>query len=81
MLTSSYRPISLLLCIPKLLKKIITKRLNYHFESNAKFSWTQNGFGKRLSTVDQLAKLENTIRTTYVEKNIGLVLFIGLSQA
>ena len=81
MLNNSYRPISLLPCIPKLLKKMFPKSLNYHLESNHKLSPTQNDFRKRLSTVDQLAKLEITITTTYVEKNICFVLFIDLSEA
>ena len=81
MLTDSYRPISLLPCIPKLLEKIINKRLNFHLESNFKLSSSQNGFRKRLSTIDQIAKLENCIRTTYIERKICLVIFIDLSKA
>ena len=81
MLVDSYRPISLLPCIPKLLEKIINRRLNYHLEINSKFSASQNGFRKRLSTIDQITKLENAIRTTLVEKNICLVIFIDLSKA
>ena len=81
MLPDSYRPISLLPCIPKLLEKIITKRLNFYLECNQKLSPNQNGFRKRLSTMDQIAKLENTIRSTYIDKNICLVIFVDLSKA
>ena len=77
----SYRPISLLPCIPKLLEKIICRRLNFSFEKYRKFSKNQDGFRKCMSTQEQICRLENFIHTNLSLKKISIVVFIDLSKA
>ena len=80
-LSDSYRPISLLSCIGKLMEKILCNRLTYFIENNNKLSFTQGGFRKKMSTMDQIARVENVIRTTMLNKQICLIVFIDLSKA
>ena len=80
-LPESYRPISLLSGLGKLLEKILCKRLNHFIEQNGGFSFTQGGFRKRMCTLDQLARLEFNIRKTMLDKQICMVIFVDLSQA
>lgn len=54
---NSYRPISLLPCLSKLLEKILTKRLQYWITEEKLISPNQMGFQKDLSTTDALVKL------------------------
>ena len=54
---SSYRPISILSCLGKLLERIINTRLMAHLEGNNILSSTQSSYRKHRSTEDQLALL------------------------
>lgn len=78
---SSYRPISLLPCFAKLAEKLICNRLNYIIERNDSFSYTQGGFRKRMSTIDQVARLENEIRNALYERKHCMAIFFDLSKA
>jgi ribonuclease HI len=78
---ASYRPVSLLSCVAKVMEKLICSRLYYYLEINCSFSNTQGGFRKRLSTVDQLARLELTVRNTLVNRGICVCVFFDLSSA
>jgi len=80
-LVTSYRPISLLSCVGKVLEKIIADRLTYVLENKQAFSDTQAGFRRRLSTVEQLARLERTTRKTIAEKKVMIAVFFDLSNA
>jgi len=80
-LTTSYRPISLLSCVGKVLEKIVADRLTYVLESNNAFSSTQAGFRRRLSTMDQIARFEKTVRKAIAEKKIMIAVFFDLSNA
>lgn len=53
----SYRPISLLSCLSKLLEKIIAKRLKFWIAEEDLMSPNQFGFRSDLSTTDALIKL------------------------
>ena len=79
--TSSYRPIALLSCFGKVVEKIICKRLTYVLEKNIALSSTQGGFRKRLSTHEQLARLENSIRHSLYNREHCIALFFDLSHA
>ena len=77
---SSYRPISLLSCIRKLLERIINKRLIWHLESNSVLASTQTGYRQFRSTEDQLALLTQDIEDGFQEKKV-LAVFFDLSKA
>ena len=77
----NYRPISLLPCFSKLLEKVLQRRLNYYLESKVSYSPTQGGFRKRLSTLDQIARLEQVIRCSLASRGYCVVVFFDLSSA
>ena len=77
----SFRPISLLPCIPKLMEKIICKRLTYFLESTQAFSKFQSGFRKKMSAIDQIGRLENQVREALASKKSVVAVFIDLSKA
>ena len=72
---SSYRPISLLSCVGKLLERIINKRLIWHLESNSVLASTQIGYRQFRSTEDQLALLTQDIEDAFQEKKKVLSVF------
>ena len=78
---ASYRPIALLPCFTKVMEKMICRRLNFVLELNNSFSRTQGGFRKRLSTHEQVARLENTIRHSIYNRKFCIALFFDLSHA
>lgn len=77
----SYRPISLLPCFPKLMEKMICARLNFYLEKNNMFSETQAGFRKRSCTIDQISRMENTIRVALFQRKTTIAVFFDLSNA
>jgi len=78
---ASYRPISLLSCIGKLLERIINKRLLYHLESKDVLTPTQTGYRQHRSVEDQLALLTQGIEDAFQEKKKVLAVFFDLSKA
>ena len=56
-LTSSYRPISLIISIMKLLERVIEQRLRFHLEHIGFITKHQSGFRKAKSTDDHLFRL------------------------
>ena len=78
---SSYRPISLLSCVGKLLERIINKRLKSHLESNSVPALTKTGYRQFYSTEDQLALLTQDIEDASQEKKKVLAVFFDLSKA
>lgn len=77
----SYRPISMLSSIGKLIERIICNRLQFELEKGNLLSETQFGFRKVRSTNDTLTILEHTIRETLIKKQICIVVFIDLAGA
>ena len=63
--TTSYRPISLLSAIMKLLERLIEKRRPKHLEDNGLFSIYQSGFRRSKSTSDHLFPLSQTIMESF----------------
>ena len=63
--TTSYRPISLLSAIMKLIERVIEKRLRKHLEDNDFFRKYQSGFRKSKSTNDHLFRLSQTIMESF----------------
>ena len=79
--TGSYRPISLLSCVAKLLERIVNRRLMWHVESNKILTSTQTGYRQHHSTEDQLAFLTQDIENAFQEKKKVLAVFFDLSKA
>jgi hypothetical protein len=72
----SYRPISLLNTISRLLEKVINKRLMEWAESNHIIHINQSGFRKNHSTQDNIFKLiESAKNGIQLNKKCGVVLF------
>ena len=79
--TNSYRPISLLSCLSKLLDKIITKRLQYWLSKENIISRNQFGFQPRLSTGDALMNFSlDTVEMVNSKKHVDCIA-IDLTKA
>ena len=78
---NSYRPVSLLSCVSKVMEKMISRRLSWHLEKCNIFSDSQSGFRKGRSTEDLILKLEHEVRATLVNKQVSIAVFFDLKQA
>lgn len=78
---SSYRPISLLSCIAKLLEKIIASRLNDVFEAGGAFSSHQSGFRRGHSANDHLLRLTQTVAEAFNRKHKVYAVFLDVAKA
>ena len=72
---SSYRPISLLSILSKILERIVLHRIQRHLDDFNILSDTQHGFRVGLSTITQLHLVTETIDTNLSNKlSTGVVL-------
>uniref|UniRef100_A0A1B0CBY7 Reverse transcriptase domain-containing protein n=1 Tax=Lutzomyia longipalpis TaxID=7200 RepID=A0A1B0CBY7_LUTLO len=72
----SYRPISLLSCLGKVMEKMIAVRLTWWLESNELIPRNQSGFRKARSTTDNLAFLQHyTVRALNAGEHVTWVSF------
>ncbi|CAF2082225.1 unnamed protein product, partial [Rotaria magnacalcarata] len=78
---TSYRPISLLSTIGKVMEKLVNNRLTWVLESQQKLGSFQYGFRRGRSTMDHLLILENEIRRGLMGKEIVISLFVDLKSA
>ena len=78
---SSYRPISLLSCLGKVMERIVNARLLKHLEANNMLSSSQSAYRKNRSTEDQLVYLTQEIENAFQEKRKTLAVFIDLTKA
>jgi ribonuclease HI len=78
---NSYRPISLLSCMRKLMEKMLCTRLDYWAERFDVHSPTQFGFRKGRGTRDCLARLSNDIQISFEKKEWTLATFLDISGA
>ena len=78
---TSYRPISLISCVSKLMEKMVASRLYWKLEKDEKFKKLQSGFRKGRSTEDMLLKMEHTIRVSLVNRRVTMAVFFDLRQA
>ena len=77
----SYRLISLLSCIGKLLERMVNRRLINHLESNNVLSQMQTGYRKFRNTEEHLTYLVQNIKDAFQEKKKVLAVFFDLSNA
>jgi hypothetical protein len=75
LLPNSYRPISLLSCVGKLLERIINKRQLWYLSS------TQTGNRKHRSTEDQLSLHAQEVENGFQDKKKTIAVFFDLTQA
>jgi hypothetical protein len=66
---ASYRPISLLSCLGKLMERILNRRLIWHLESNNIIAATQTGYRSHRNTEDQLTLLAQEIEDAFQQKH------------
>ena len=78
---SNYRPISLLPVLPKILKKIIYKRLFDHLNNNVILNENQYGFWSKVSTENSSYILINEILTAINNKQMVGGIFFDLHKA
>ena len=78
---SSFRPISNLSFISKLLERVIDARLTQHANINGLFSPVQSAYRRFHSTETALAKIHNDIVTSVDEGNVGALVLLDLSSA
>lgn len=78
---NSYRPISLLPTISKLLERLILRRIN---ENSMQEAWLPNhqfGFRQQHSTIQQCHRLTNIIQTAQQRKSFCTTAFLDVRQA
>ncbi len=78
---ASYRPISLISALCKIMETMITNRLKLHIEQNDKLVPTQSGFRNNRSTQDQLTILETVIKSAFANKKYVVSVFLDLEKA
>ena len=77
----SYRPITLLSNLGKLLERIVCKRLEHYVESNSLLRSNQFGFRPSRSTIDVLLQLEGILQSAMLDGGIAVVIYIDLKAA
>ena len=78
---NSYRPISLLSCLGKLMERVINRRLLFFLENNNILSPTQTGYRRHRSTEDQLALIAQEIENAFQEKKKTVTVFFDMTKA
>ena len=78
---NSYRPVSLISCVSKVMEKMVAGRLYWQMERDNIFKEQQSGFRKGRSTEDLLLKLEHTVRASLVNRQVTVAVFFDLKQA
>lgn len=78
---TSYRPISLLPVMSKILEKILLKRLMDIIEEKGLIPDHQFGFRRQHSTIEQVHRVVNAINKTFEGKSYCAALFLDISQA
>ena len=81
MRAESYRPISLLSCLSKVMEKMVCKRLTHYLETNNLLSKSQYGFRSKRSTIDPILSIEHEIRAGLINKQVTIVVFFDLKSA
>ena len=78
---SSYRPISLISCLGKLMEKMVQARLSWWLETYSLLPDNQCGFRPGRSTIDILLQLEHGIFKGFRENKVTVVIFFDITKA
>uniref|UniRef100_A0A667YPA7 Reverse transcriptase domain-containing protein n=1 Tax=Myripristis murdjan TaxID=586833 RepID=A0A667YPA7_9TELE len=78
---SSYRPISNIPFISKILEKIVAVQINAFLKENNILEEFQSGFRKHHSTETALAKIVSDLRLNYDENKVSILILLDLSAA
>ena len=78
---NSYRHITLLSTLGKLMERLVERRLRWFLESQELIKEELNGFRPRRGTIDCLLLLEHNIRKAQAERKVLLCLFLDLKGA
>ena len=77
----NYRPISLLITISKVLKKLVYKRVYNYLHNNGSIYHSQYGFRSNHSTDNAVTELIGEILKNLENKKYTLTIFLDLSKA
>ena len=78
---SSYRPISLLPTMSKVLEKIVHSRLNRFEKANNILIDEQFGFREKHSTVQQVTRIVNDVSTNFNRELVTVMLLLDIEKA
>jgi hypothetical protein len=78
---SSYRPITLLNTMGKLLERLITQRILYYLEQEGWFKISQSGFRANRSTSDHLLRLSESVLRAFNRQSHVLAVFLDVEKA
>ena len=77
----SYRPISLISCLFKILDKIINKRLMWFLEKNSLIRHNQSGTREGRNTLDNLGEIATEIQHAFAHQKYHISIFLDLEKA
>lgn len=78
---TSYRPITLLPSIGKLMERLVSERLDYIVEKRRLLSDSQCGFRRGLSTMDVLLRIQHNIKQNMNKGKYYIVVYLDLKGA
>ena len=80
-LVQSYRVISLLNCIGKVVEKVVARELSQYCEDYSKLHLGQMGGRKERSAIDAVTTLVHTVQKKWQEKKLAAALFMDVKGA